>query len=238
MIYVNPPKASDINNLVQTTIKCLMRDPTAIADVAAITTDKLYTAFQKIPFNKFLLYLSGVKKAEDDLGEACAVSDKLFDDEKKRIENAERIVEYVTRMDTDSKIGHMVNASRSLIIGNLSTADFFRICKALGDTLTEDLEYLSSIIEKRPPFKGNTQIIALAQNGMMITAGIDANRGIEEQNYGVTDFGYMIDQWALSLDNDERQKWYRQNKRSKLNLNGPRPMSEEEISNILKESDE
>lgn len=57
-------------------------------------------------------------------------------------------------------------------------------------------------------FQGNTEILALSRNGMVIIAGIDGNKGVEEQDYTISSFGYIVDRYTLSFNDDEKQKLY------------------------------
>lgn len=43
----------------------------------------------------------------------------------------------------------------------------------------------------------------------MIQARLDANESIETQKYAVTTLGRMVDRYALSLESEARQKFYR-----------------------------
>lgn len=77
--------------------------------------------------------------------------------------------------------------------------------KELNETLPEDLNYLSELTGKRLKenkeiFQGNTAILALNRTGMMIIAGADGNKGVEEQDYTITTLGYMVDRYVKSYD--------------------------------------
>ena len=51
--------------------------------------------------------------------------------------------------------------------------------------------------------------MAIAQSGLMISAGTDANRSVENQDYEVTRFGEMVDRYSLSFDDEERWKLWK-----------------------------
>lgn len=142
----------------------------------------------------------------------------------------------MTSTDTEKKIDYLIDATRSMLLGLIDTDEMFRIFRAIVDSLPEDLDYLSSIVEKRGPFIGDIQILALERSGLMISADIDANADIEKQQYHITTLGFMVDRYALSLSNEERWKWYT-NKANADNRKfmGPVPMSNEEIEAILNE---
>ncbi len=203
--------------------------------MAAYLSDKTYTEIQKIPYLQIKKYLDGVKRVEE-LGNSCKIADKLFSDPKRKNDNAMRIYKMVTSSDTEKKIDYLIDTTRSMLLGLIDTDEMFRIFRAIVDSLPEDLDYLSSIVEKSGPFTGNIQILALERSGLMISAGIDANADVEEQQYHITTLGFMVDRYALSLSNEERWKWYT----NKANADdrkfmGPVPISNEDIEAMFNE---
>lgn len=120
-----------------------------------------------------------------------------------------RLVQYIDKAETIDVVDYMVNASRA--VGNqlISESQYYRILWALTNTYSEDLHYFRKIAITDDVIKGNTQIIALAQSGLMISAGTDANRSVEDQDYAVTSFGIMVDRYALSLDDEERWAYWK-----------------------------
>lgn len=231
----NNTNVSELYDIVETIIGLATHNPLSVAKIAAFLSDKTYTAIQKIPYLQIQKYLDGVKKAEE-LGDSCKLADKLFSDPKKKNENAMRIYKMVTSADTEKKIDNLINATRSMLLGLIDIDEMFRIFRAIVDSLPEDLDYLSSIVEKSGPFTGNIQILALERSGLMISAGIDANADVEEQQYHITTLGFMVDQYALSLSNEERWKWYTNMAKSgNRKFIGPVSMSNEELEAIFNE---
>lgn len=231
----NITNASELYDIVETIIGLATHNPLSVAKIAAFLSDKTYTVIQKIPYLQIKKYLDGVKKTEE-LGDSCKLGDKLFSDPKKKNENAMRIYKMVTSTDTEKKIDNLINATRSMLLGLIDTDEMFRIFRAIVDSLPEDLDYLSSIVEKSGPFTGNIQILALERSGLMISAGIDANADVEEQQYHIATLGFMVDQYALSLSNEERWKWYTNMAKSgNRKFIGPVSMSNEELEAIFNE---
>ena len=142
----------------------------------------------------------------------------------------------VTSADTEKKIDYLIDATRSMLLGLIDTNEMFRIFRAIVDSLPEDLDYFSSIIEKSGPFTGNIQILALERSGLMISAGIDANADVEAQQYHITTLGFMVDRYALSPSNEKRWKWY-VNMENSLDRKfmGPISISNEEIKALFNE---
>ena len=110
------------------------------------------------------------------------MSNKLFGDEKTRRDNGFRVYKYVTEAENDKKIDLLVDTTRAFLMNCIDLSTFFRIYKAIIETLPEDLDYLKEITRERLKnnteiFQGNTEILALNRNGMVIIAGIDGNKG-------------------------------------------------------------
>ena len=156
----NITNARELYDIAETIIGLAMHNPLSVAKIAAFLSDNTYTAIQKIPYLQIKKYLDGVKKVEEEFGNACKLSDKLFSDPNKKNENAMRIYKMVTSTDTEKKIDYFINATRSMLMGVINTSEMFRIFHAIVDSLPEDLDYLSSIVEKSGPFTGNIQILA------------------------------------------------------------------------------
>ena len=158
-------------------------------------------------YRKFDHFLRAIR--ERDLQDSVKFSNKLFDNPKTARENALRLVQYIDKAETIDVVDYMVNASRA--VGNqlISERHYYRSLWALTNTYSEDLHYFRKIAITDDVIKGNTQIIALAQSGLMISAGTDANRSVEDQDYAVTSFGIMVDRYALSLDDEERWAYWK-----------------------------
>ena len=110
------------------------------------------------------------------------MSNKLFGDEKTRRDNGFRVYKYVTEAENDKKIDLLVDTTRAFLLNCIDLSTLFRIYKAIIETLPEDLDYLKEITRERLKnnteiFQGNTEILALNRNGMVIIAGIDGNKG-------------------------------------------------------------
>ena len=95
-------------------------------------------------------------------------------------------------------------------MGSIDNTNYFRIMKAISETLSEDLEYLVENVTTSKVIKGNMQILALERSGLAIQAGIDANESIESQGYAISSLGRMVDRYAISLESEERQRFYKQ----------------------------
>lgn len=227
--YLNEIDTSELMDSVETIVNAVALDPIAIGRIIALLSNKTYTAIQKIPYYQLKRYIDGVKKAEDDLGKSCKLSEKLFSDPKKRNENAMRVYKMVTSSDTEKKIDYLVDATRSMLLGLIDAEMMFRVFRAIIDSMPEDLSYLSNLVEKGGPFKGNIRIHALERSGLMISAGIDADEDVEKQDYHISSLGYAVDRYVLSLNDEDRLKWYKNWHQDNRNFIGPRNTSDEEV---------
>ena len=154
-----------------------------------------------------------------DLSDSVKFSDQLFSDPKKARENALRLVQFIDKAETLTVVDYMVNASRAVGNGLITETEYYRILWALTNTYSEDLHYFRAIAATDGVIQGNTQIIALAQSGLMISAGTDANRSVEDQDYAVTSFGIMFDRYALSFEDEERWKYWKSKEGQQNGLN-------------------
>ena len=84
------------------------------------------------------------------------MSNKLFGDEKTRRDNGFRVYKYVTETENDKKIDLLVDTTRAFLMNCIDLSTFFRIYKAIIETLPEDLDYLKEITRER--LKNNTEI--------------------------------------------------------------------------------
>ena len=106
------------------------------------------------------------------------------------------------------------------------------------NTLGEDLEYLK-IHATDEELIGNENVHSLVNIGAVILAGIDSNTDVEKQMYVVTEFGRVIDRYALSVMDDERQKYYQKkfNKQHTFDT-GMEQISTEKTNEIVKRAAE
>lgn len=222
--------------LIDNAIGMLMLDPVAtknftvqIAKMPIMIRDAIY-------WNKFYMFVTGINKIQDDLGSSIKLSNKLFGDSKSKEQNGMRLLGYIDKADSKQKVDYYINATRSLLMGNIDNTDYFRIMKVVSETLNEDLEYLAEIAENTSVIRGNIQLLALERSGLVIQAGIDANESIETQNYAVSNFGRMVDHYAISLEDDNRQNYYKNEVvQHKLEVDLP-TISNEDIEKLLDEN--
>lgn len=202
----------DVKELTESVVGALTGD--------IISYGKLLSFLRKFPLSlreqfywiKFINFLQGIK--EPLFGEQIALASKLFGDDETGRKNAMRVVEIIGKIETEESLQFIINATRSCLQDLISKTDYFRIIKAITETLYEDLVFLSNNMTCPEYFKGNMQILALERSGLMLQAGINANEDFDSQVYIISALGRMVDQYAISLENEERYRWHKEFKPS------------------------
>ena len=198
----------ELDNLVDPLIELLLPEKAGAASLTYATL-KLPGAFRDYRlYQKFSHFLTAI--AEQDLRDSVKFSNQLFSDENTARENAMRLIQYIDRAESLTVVDYMVNATRAVANQLININEYYRILWALSNTYPEDLHYFKGIVTTEGLIQGNTQVIALSQSGLMISAGIDANRSAEDQDYDVTSFGILVDRYALSLNDEERWEYWRE----------------------------
>ena len=190
-------------------IGMLMLDPIAYKNFAKQIAKMPFLIKDAYYWSKFHLFVTGVKNAEKELGKGVKLSNKLFDTTKNKRQNGMRLLGYIDKADSEQKINYYVNATKSLLLGLISNTDYFRIMKALMETLNEDLEYLADIAIKEDVHRGNMQLLALERSGLVLQAVFDANESVENQSYAISRLGKYVDCFAVSFEDEERQNFYK-----------------------------
>lgn len=70
------------------------------------------------------------------------------------------------------------------------------------------------------------------------SVGIDSDADVEEQQYHISQLGYWVDRYAISILDDERQAWYsrRSGGSDDRKFRGPTPIPDESIKALFTES--
>ena len=190
-------------------IGMLMLDPIAYKNFAKQIAKMPFLIKDAYYWSKFHLFVTGVKSAEKELGEGVKLSNKLFNTSKNKRQNGMRLLGYIDKADSEQKINYYVNATKSLLLGLIDNTGYFRIMKALMETLNEDLEYLADIAIKEDVYRGNMQLLALERSGLVLQAVFDANESVENQSYVISSLGKYVDRFAVSFEDEKRQKFYK-----------------------------
>lgn len=196
------------NDILETTglfINTLCGDVTSAGQLVNKILETSLNFRDKILMRNFFNYILAIDKS---LEQGVKLLVKLFPDDEKGKKNAEKIVLILDRIDNEEKLKYIANATKSCVYQDITVEEFFRIIKIIDNSYFYDLVFLSNNITKKCTFKGNITVHALANLGLMMQCGIDCNESIERQNYAFTELGMLLDQYALSYDNDERQRFY------------------------------
>lgn len=214
-----------------TIVQALLGDPIAIAGIPTLIKNSPFFISNAVFMMKYEKLLNGIYF---DATDKITISCKLFgDNNQERVNNAIRTITLIDKIDTMTKIEYLLNANRSYCNSCISREQLFRIANALANTLSEDLEYLKKHALDET-LNGNANVHSLANIGVVILAGIDGNADVEKQTYAVTEFGQIMDQYALSVMDDKRQKYYREKLKKQHTFDaGIEPISVEVIDKIV-----
>lgn len=194
------------NELIEDSVGVLIGDPIAVARLIKETGSLPVTVKDAMYASKFKAFLKGVYKSADDPIKLC---EKLFSNEQTKRSNAMRVLQIIDKTENEDSLQFIVNASRAVLLGLIDVGMYYRICRAITDTLYEDLIFLQRNVFKSEPIKGEYSVHGLSRSGLMILAGIDGNADINEQKYCISNLGRAVDQFALSFEDEEH--WSRHN---------------------------
>ena len=146
---------------------------------------------------KFEMFLNGIDASEERRTNFCK---KLTEDGIKR-ENTYRLIQAIGCTDTKIKIQYLINASLCLSIGFIELPLYFRICKAISNSLEEDLFYLAERILDDEEYEYSTVVQALMNNGLVYQSLFSVNG---EDRYKFTSLAKDLDCFAINYGNVKR----------------------------------
>lgn len=181
-------------NIVVDAAEAVLGNPIAVA--------KLLLAVEKTPFFlqnqlfwvKFEAFLNGSFIDEESRAKMAAV----FAGKGDREDNAVRLLATIDKVDSMSKIKFLNNATRCLLAGFIDLTQYFRICRAISDTLLEDLLFLRDHIKEESIFY-NEEVQGLISSGLMYMSDLE-----EETAYSFTPSAFILDQYAISYNDVDR----------------------------------
>lgn len=195
--------------LFEDSIGALRGDPSSLLKMSQKIKKSPTALNDALYLHKFLIFYNGVNNIDEDPAETIKLSTALFDDPKISEDNAMRLLGYIDKADSKMKIQYYINATRSFLLNMIDRTSYYRILKAISETLLEDLQYLSRIALRTDILAGNISLLALARAGLVLQNGLDGNKNVESQYYAVSSFGRMVDQYAISFEDDDRRKKYK-----------------------------
>ena len=176
--------------------------------------DGIIQAFEcglKLPFavrdalflSRLQNFIRGVYKTGED---SIRLSDKLFNDENKKYSNASRVLEIIAKTDSDEKLDFVIAATRCFLCDCIDNTLYFRITKAIVDSLYEDLVYLSDHVLEQTIRVGNQYTRGLEKNGLMVVEVIDGNIDSDYYSVSFTTLGMQVVEYAIDVENVEKAK--------------------------------
>lgn len=164
---------------------------------------------------KFFNFLIEIDKKT--LEESTNLLCNLFEDNEKGRENCRKILSYLNKIEEYEKIDFMVNATISCAHKLVDIETYFRMMHTLANVMYQDLMYLKKYIRSVDICIGGVNAHSLASFGLMVLAEIDSEACVEEQKYAFTEYARTLDRFAISLYDDEAQKYYMK-ERTKIDL--------------------
>lgn len=202
-----------LNEDGKTAINAIAGDPVSIGAVLNMMKSLPAQISTSVTFIKLEKFLRGMYPKDLSLEERTRISATLFgEDIRERRENAIRLFTLVDKIDSIIKIEYLIQAGEALLANMITREDYYRIGMAIQGTLLEDLFYLKKHATTPNTLSGCTAVHALVRVGAMISAGVNGEKEAENQDYYITEFGRLIDRYALSYNDDDREKEYKKMK--------------------------
>lgn len=130
---------------------------------------------------------------------------EVLTDDKGTYTNTRRLLQCIERIETETKMDYIINATLSLLDKNIAISDYFRICQAITNTLDEDLVFLKDNIldgkkiRKELPY--SLELQGLLTSGLMYQTLLRINGG---QGYYFTNIAVLVDKYALSYSDTDK----------------------------------
>lgn len=134
----------------------------------------------------------------------------ILADGKNSEDDALRLISIIDRCETNLKIRYIINATRSILTGKINRSKYFRIMKAICDTLEEDLAFLGEEISKEnmgiESFICSPEFLGLQQAGLAYRSVQDSS--FEEEavdRYSFTQLAKDVSDYAINYENPEKK---------------------------------
>lgn len=219
-------------NFVENAVNALFGNPVAFEKCCEAVVNSPFFICEQMFWTKLSMFLDGINLSDDERETFRA---KLSENDTTQ-ENAERLIILIDRTDTKKKIRYFINATRCLLADFITSSEYFRICDLITSTLYEDLEFLGKNISSKE-FTYSYFVQGLLNSGLMCQSVIDSNTG--NHKYSFTALAELVDEYAVSYDNDVRypnpkcRKW--EILPPQIDLQ-PKTASDEEVQEMLDEN--
>lgn len=114
-------------------------------------------------------------------------------DAGKANDNGKRLIDIISKIDTDKKLAYILNATKALLNEKVTLSRYFRICHIVINTLEEDLRFLKAHIHEENLLY-SVEISGLAVSGLAYVSGF---REKEVLNYSFTPLAKAVNECAL-----------------------------------------
>ena len=176
-------------DIISDIIKALLGDPLAVAKIIIEFEHSPLFIRDRIFWIKLQKYINGVYTCQEDYKKLKTKLAEYADSD----EGAQRLIECIDRADTSNKIQFLINATNHLLDNEIDCADFFRICRAIAQTLEEDLQFLKNHISEET-INGSINVLGLVTTGLMHMVFNNPDGG---SLYSFTELAKKVNRYAI-----------------------------------------
>ena len=181
-------------NFLNDAIDSVLGSPMAAAKLLITLGKSPFFIQNELFWNKFSRFLNGVF-IDENARSKMAVKIESVGDKK---DNAIRLIDAIERSDSLRKVDYLINATRCLLADYIDLTKYFRICRAVSETLLEDLMYLREHISE-DKLAYSEEVQGLISAGLMYMSYVG-----EQPQYSFTPIANDVDKYAISSDDINR----------------------------------
>ena len=171
-------------------------DVTSVARIIYKFTQNTALLRESLFWSKLRQYLNGVFVSDNDRANLCA---KLVENGSSS-ENSKRLLECIDRAETSQKIQYLINATRCFLADFIDRTTFFRICRAITNTIDEDLLFVREHLNPAGNMEYTDSIQGPLVSGLVTFSVIGGDTTL----YAFTPLAESVDRFAISYNDIER----------------------------------
>lgn len=196
-IFENLEVEQYIEGITAELVECGIGNPLSQVKIIGKTCNFIFSISDARLFANLEYFLSEAVPTEKDRHKLK----KLLESDINNVNNADRIIATIDKVQDKERIKFIANATKSLIDELIDLAMYFRICNAICNNTYEDLVFLRDNFE-RPELTYSIAVQSLYSTGLMDKSSIGDST--DECEFAFTSFAKYVDQFGLSRDNKER----------------------------------
>jgi len=181
---------------------CLSGDAASLCKAAEDIVSVPYHASQNIFWRKFCKFIEGVYSSSEFARRFA----ETITNTPHRDRYSTKIMQIINQIDEDEKVDYIVNATRALCWGRISTSEYFRICLAIQRCFFEDLMFVRDNYSDSL-FAEDMVVSELKSCGLMYQPGSDGGDFSFDdssiKNHRFTPLAELVYKFSLAYDIDE-----------------------------------